>query len=701
MTIPVIDGTTKTIGRKLLLVVLPCLLLGAVAMFSVFEHFTARDRMAALGARLDGFAVTQGAALAKPLWEFDTMAVDRQVRSFADMPELFSAELFGPDGRSMARATGHDRDGYRHLVRKVVPLVQRTPGGEFTVGRLDIAFHDARVQSELAGQRTGAALVLSGAFLVVTIVSLAAVRHLVTLPLDRLRNSLRYNAGALMREPLVWSGRDELSEVVDAYNLLLAEIDLRTEDIHRLANLDPLTGLPNRRLLEDRIGHALALAERQQRSIALLFADIDNFKVINDTMGHKLGDELLRVVGARISGAVRGMDTVARWGGDEFVIMVEGLQSAGEAASVAEKLIEAVGLPVEMDGNQLRVGLSMGISLYPQDGGDITTLIKNADMALFEAKGRGRNTFQFYDHAMNARALRRLDIEMALRQAIALDQLELHYQPKIASATGALAGVEALVRWRRPGEGLVQPDEFIPLAEESDLIVAIGDWVMREACRQVKAWKAKGLGEIAVAVNLSPRHFRHERDLDALLRIVEESGVRPELIEIEVTETTFMHEPETVILYLQRLRERGFGIAIDDFGSGYSSLSYLRRLPITALKIDRSFVMDIHPDSDNIEIIRAIIAMANAMGLDLIAEGVETRHQFEILRRADCGMVQGYYFSRPLPPAELEGQLVRHEHDHAGHDHASAPRLSLRAPKDEPPKEGMAPPDLATAFAAG
>ena len=502
-------------------------------------------------------------------------------------------------------------------------------------------------------------MVLSGAFLLLAGVSLLAVRRLVANPLRRLRDSLHHNASVLTREPLVWTGQDEVGEVVYAYNQLLSEIDQRTEDIHHLAYHDPLTGLPNRRLLEDRIGHAIAVAERQHRTIALLFADIDNFKVVNDTLGHKQGDALLRVAAERMSGIMRGMDTIARWGGDEFVIVIENLSLAGEASSVAEKLIEAVGIPIHLGSNLLRIGVSVGISLYPQDGIDVTTLVKNADMALFEAKGRGRNTFHFFDQAMNARAMRRLDVEMALRQAITLGQLELHYQPKITSASGAIAGVEALIRWRRPGEGLIQPDEFIPLAEESDLIVAVGEWVLKEACAQIRDWQARGVGDVHVAVNLSPRHFRHERDLDGIMAVVDAAGVPPSLIEIEVTETTLMHEPEKVIGFLQRLRDHGFGIAIDDFGSGYSNLSYLRRLPITTLKIDRAFVMDIEHNEDNVEIIRAIIAMANALGLGLVAEGVETERQFAFLRGSDCAVVQGYYFSRPLPPGDLEALLPK------------------------------------------
>jgi diguanylate cyclase (GGDEF)-like protein len=543
---------------------------------------------------------------------------------------------------------------YHDTFTRDMELTHRSAGNQHLAGRLTVTFHDGLVRQDLADQRRGGLLVLGGAFLLLAIASLVAVRRLVAVPLGRLRDSLRHNAVSAQREHLAGSSHDELGEVMYAYNQLLTEIDQRSHDIQHLAYHDPLTGLPNRRLLEDRLGHAVAVAERQGRSVAVLFADIDNFKVVNDTLGHKIGDELIRIVATRLTASTRSMDTVARWGGDEFVVVVENIASPGEAASISEKITEAVGQPIDLGNNLLRIGVSLGISLYPQDGQDVTTLVKNADMALFEAKGRGRNTFHFFDQTMNSRALRRLEIEMALRQAIDHDQLELHYQPKIETTSGRLTGVEALVRWRRPGEGLVPPDQFIPVAEESDLVVAIGDWVLREACAQILRWRAKGLGDIHVAVNLSPRHFRRDEDVDDIIRVVESSGVPARLIEIELTESTLLHDPGRVAEHLKRLRDQGFGIAIDDFGTGYSNLSYLRRLPITTLKIDRSFVMDIEQNADNGEIIRAIIAMANTLGLALVAEGVETEGQLAFLRRCSCEVAQGFYFARPMPPADIE-----------------------------------------------
>jgi diguanylate cyclase (GGDEF)-like protein len=648
----------RDIATKLLLLILPGMLIGSVAMFLAFERIDARGRMAALQLRLDTFSLTLSAALVKPLWEFDDVTVERLFDATGEVAELAEARLYNGDNALVAEARGHHAvPADAVLLRRVVPLSHQSVGNPIDLGRLEVAFDDQQVRTQMRDQRTAGLLVLLGALLLLGGATLLAVRRVVARPLRRLRDSLYRNASTQGREPLVWRGHDEVGEVVDAYNQLLAEIDQHSRDIHHLAYHDSLTGLPNRQLLEDRLGHAIAVAERHGRQIAVLFADIDNFKVVNDTLGHKQGDRLLKTVAERIGAAVRGMDTVARWGGDEFVLVLETIGGPGEAANVAEKLIEAIGAPVALNTTLIRIGVSIGISLYPQDGRDVTALIKNADMALFEAKGRGRNTYHFFDQAMNSRALRRLDIAVALRHAIAQDQLELHYQPKVRTQDGAIVGAEALVRWRRPGEGLIPPGEFIPQAEESDLIVALGEWVVRRACAQIRSWRDRGFGDIAVAVNLSPRHFQRERDIERVIALVEAAGVAPSLIEIEVTESTVMRDPELAIALLWRLRERGFGIAIDDFGSGYSNLGYLRRLPIRTLKIDRTFVGDIEQGRDGAEIVRAIIAMANALGLGLVAEGVETEAQFHFLREAKCAVVQGFYFSRPLPVEAFEQML--------------------------------------------
>jgi len=672
MMVRLINRIRRRIGGKLLLAVIPGLLLGTIVMLLAFLEYSHREHAAALKLRLDSFAVTQSASLVRPLWQFDSATVDQLFHSYGDLPELLDAQVLGVDGKVLAVAHGRDPSGYQQTFRREVPLVRRSPDGDYVVGRLIVVFHDGVVRSEEAEQRLAGISVLIATFVLVAAATSLAVRRLVARPLRRLRDSLHHNAATQSREPLVWHGDDEVGEVVHAYNQLLSEINQHTRDIHRLAYQDALTDLPNRRLLEDRLSHAIVLAERQHRAIAVLFVDIDNFKVVNDTLGHKLGDELIKVVAERVSNTLRMMDTVARWGGDEFVILVESVASSGEAASVCEKIIEAVGVPINLGNNLLRIGASVGISLYPQDGTDVTTLIKSADLALHEAKGRGRNSFHFFDAGMNTRALRRLDIEGALRQAMQLGQLELHYQPKIGIASGELDGAEALIRWRRPGEGLIPPDEFIPLAEESDLIVAIGDWVLREACKQILAWRAKGMGDIQVAVNLSPRHFRQDKDVEAIVAVVTAAGVYPRLIEIELTENTVMDDPERVVVLLRQLRNRGFHIAIDDFGCGYSNLGTLRKLPITTLKIDRSLVTGIEQHDGSAQIVRAIIAMGDALGLRLVAEGVECDRQLSILRKFGCGIAQGYLLARPMPAAEFE------QYFHANHGDAVAVAPSLR-----------------------
>ncbi len=366
------DRLRPSIATKLLLVILPCMLAGAVVMFLAFERWNRAERLSALQSRLDGFAVAQAASLVKPVWEFDAETVDRLFRSYGDVPELLSAELRDPQGTVVASVRSRHPLPHDRTFSRDIDLVHRAAGGPIAAGHLTVAFDDGLVQRELTEQRQGGLLVLTGAFLLLAVATLVAVRHLVGAPLRRLRDSLRHNAQSGQHSQLDWRRRDEVGEVMYAYNQLLTEIDQRSRDIQHLAYHDPLTGLPNRRLLEDRLGHALAVAERQNRSVAVLFADVDNFKVVNDTLGHKVGDELIRIVATRLAASTRSMDTVARWGGDEFVVVVENIASPGEAASISEKIIESIGQPIDLGNNLLRIGVSLGISLFPQDGQDVT-----------------------------------------------------------------------------------------------------------------------------------------------------------------------------------------------------------------------------------------------------------------------------------------------------------------------------------------
>ena len=428
--------------------------------------------------------------------------------------------------------------------------------------------------------------------------------------------------------------------------------------IEHLAYHDALTGLPNRPLFMDRLRIAMAQANRDRRKVAVLFFDLDRFKVINDSLGHSVGDELLRAVGGRIQDCVRDGDTLARLGGDEFTLLLPAVTQATDATRVAQKLIDTFKAPFQVDSRELFITSSIGISHYPDDAQDAETLLKNADTAMYGAKERGRDTFQLYTAAMNPQALERLALENSLRKALALNQFVLHYQPIIDAASGELHGTEALLRWHHPDTGLVRPKDFIEMAELTGIILSISPWLLRTACAQTKAWQASH-PRLSVGVNLSARQFLQPRLVDEVREALEVSGLAAECLELEITEGLAMQNAEITNETLRALKELGVRISIDDFGTGYSSLGYLRRFAIDTLKIDQSFVRDIHVDPGDAAIVTTVIAMASSLGLRVVAEGVELEEQHSFLRAHRCDLVQGYLFGAPMPPAELAELLVR------------------------------------------
>ena len=419
------------------------------------------------------------------------------------------------------------------------------------------------------------------------------------------------------------------------------------------AEHDFLTGLPNRMLLNDRVGQAIALAARHTKRVAVLFLDLNGFKHINDSLGHPTGDKLLQSIAKRLVDCIRGSDSVSRQGGDEFVILLLDLERAEDAAITARRMLEAVALPHRIDQHDLHVTASIGVSVYPDDGLDADTLIKNADTAMYQAKENGRRNIQFFKSAMNARAVERQFLEEGLRWALERQEFALHYQPKVNLMTGAIAGAEALIQWTHPTRGPINPAAFIPVAEECGLILPIGAWVLREACAQARAWMDVGLSVKSMAVNVSAMEFRDKNFLNNLFAILDETGLDPRSLELELTESVLMKHAAFTASILQTLRKRGVKVAIDDFGTGYSSLSYLQRFPVDALKIDQSFVRQISTAGDDTTIVKAVIGMARGLKLRIIAEGVETLEEVAFLRAYRCEEAQGHYFSRPVPSQQF------------------------------------------------
>ncbi|MBS1157790.1 MAG: putative signal transduction protein containing a rane domain, an and a domain [Proteobacteria bacterium] len=430
------------------------------------------------------------------------------------------------------------------------------------------------------------------------------------------------------------------------------------QKMSHLAQHDFLTGLPNRLLLTERLSQAIGLAQRHRKQVGLLFLDLDYFKNVNDSLGHLIGDQLLQSVAGRLATCVRNTDTVCRQGGDEFVILLAEIEQPRDAAQVAEKLLASLLLPHLIEGHELHVTLSIGISIYPNDGISADSAMQNADTAMYYAKANGRNNYQFFTGDMNTRAVQRLLVENSLRRALSMGEFELHYQPKMNIASGRMIGSEALLRWKDPKLGMIYPGQFIPIAEECGLIVPIGRWVLREACRQVQAWLAAGLPAVPVSVNISAVEFRHPGFLEGVAEILRETGLPARYLELELTESILMHEAESSESTLTALKVMGLKLAIDDFGTGYSSLSYLNRFPIDTLKIDQSFVRDITSNTDNATIVSAVIGMGQKLKQQVIAEGIETAEQLAFLRKEKCDGGQGFLFSYPVSAENFAALLV-------------------------------------------
>ncbi len=433
----------------------------------------------------------------------------------------------------------------------------------------------------------------------------------------------------------------------------ISELKRRDRELHRMAYHDALTGIPNRELFQQRVDQALSNARGRGLTVAVMWLDLDHFKSVNDSLGHPAGDALLKCVAGRLRACFRDIDTVARVGGDEFAIVLSNLNRPETATTLASRLLQVISQPVNFNGQQIITGISIGVATAPTDGEDTATLIKNADLALYRAKTDGRGTVRFFEAEMDARAQARRTLEIGLRQSIAKNELELHYQPQIDIFTNEIVGFEALVRWRHPEHGLIPPSEFIPLAEETGIIIRLGEWVLRRACIDAQTWPAS----IKVSVNVSPAQFRNRDLTQTVADILEQTGLAPHRLELEITESILLRDVEANLKTLHELKKLGIRIAMDDFGTGYSSLGNLRSFPFDKIKIDRSFVGDLESNPDAVSIVRAVVGLGHSLGMATCAEGVETREQLAYLRSEGCSEVQGYYYSKPKPAAEIDKMI--------------------------------------------
>jgi diguanylate cyclase (GGDEF)-like protein len=685
-----------SIRRKLVAITMLTSLFALLVACAAFVAYETTAFRRSLIAELVSLADVVGQNSTAALSFEDVRAAEENLGALAASPHVEAATLLLRDGRVLAiyhrpgapslaldvAADGHVFSGEHLLLSRAVLLE-----GD-VVGRVLIQSDLGALHDRLFRYGWIVLAILTAASLAAFILS-SRIQEVISQPIRELVATVRrVSADKDFAARAVKRSDDEIGALVDGFNDMMAEVQERDralrlareelehrvqdrtlelqqeidarkrveETIRHLAYYDSLTGLPNRLLFYDRLSQALAHADRSGRPIGVLFLDLDRFKNVNDTLGHAVGDDVLRRVAQRLRECVRAGDTVARLGGDEFPIILEGITGTKDAVLVAQKIAERLKPALEIEGHELHVSASIGICMFPADGRDAETLVKNADAALYRAKDQGRNNYQLYTAGMNARALESLVLENSLRRALERDEFVIHYQPQVEPRTGALLGMEALVRWQHAELGLVPPRRFIPLAEETGLVIQLGEWVLRTACEQNRAWQEAGLPAVRVAINLSARHFAQRDFAGTVRRVLEETRLESRYLELELTENVLMEQAPDSVDALHQLREMGVRVCIDDFGTGYSSLSYLKRLPISALKIDQSFVADIPRDPEDTAIASLIITMAHNLNLQVVAEGVETAAQFAFLAES-CDGVQGFLLGRP-EPAEQATRLL-------------------------------------------
>ncbi len=659
-----------SLKSKLTLVLTLTSVLVLSAAFLAFFFFERASSRAALARDLASLAEVVSANSTAALSFEDARSATEILSTLRLRPNVESAALYTASGQPFA--------SYRrtNAAAEPLPSAPGPPGSRVEAGHL-LLYHPVVHGDERIGmlfmradtaeldarlRRYGAAvlvlMLLGAAGTVLLAGRMQAVISRPILQLARAAEAVSVAKDYSIRVPR--EGDDEIGGLTEAFNGMLSQIEIREAQLQHQAFHDALTGISNRALLNDRLALALVQAHRSRHSVAVLFLDLDRFKLVNDSLGHSIGDDLLRAVAVRLQGTIREADTLARLGGDEFLFVLPSIHGEADAALVAAKILHDLRRPFVIAGRELFVTASIGISLYPVDGTDGETLIKNADVAMYRAKEQGRDSYHLYKPELHRRAVARMTLENQLRAAAARQEFRLYYQPIVDFRTGAIVGSEALIRWNHPERGLVLPAEFIPVAEETGLIHSLGAWVLRTGCAQAQAWDREGHPPIRVSVNLSARQLQNEELVPQIAGILEETGLDPGRLELEITESVAMENADHTVVTLNRMKRLGLRLTIDDFGTGYSSLSYLKKFPLHALKIDRSFVQDITTDPKDFAVALAIIALGRGLSIDVIAEGVETEEQRALLKAHGCDALQGFLFSRPLPPDAFSALLGRH-----------------------------------------
>jgi len=646
-----------SIRATVMLAIAGAVLLPSAALWRLDQQLTRETHEPLIAQSRKSLLATTAAALVEPVWTIDENLARVVAQQALENPSVLRIRLVEnrPNTPPMLLAKPGQPEGTG------VPLKLPISREGTMLGELEMWFDPAEIDRVLAG-RTTAVLQLAALQILVSLALLVPVMAFRLLgPIRRLKRQASDIASRADVPPMVWHQRDELGELGNHLNVvhgqiddLFAQLEAKQAELHQMALHDALTGLPNRRLFAELTQAAVSVAQRDHTRLALLFVDIDRFKSINDSLGHAVGDQVLQTLAARLRAAARSADVVCRQSGDEFTVLVRNVQEWEEVAALADRMLKESERPMPVHGRDVVVSASIGIAVFPDDATTHDDLVRHADAAMYAAKNLGRARYSFYRAEFNTQLQATLEMEKALLLALQNQEFELHYQPLVRARDGALCGCEALLRWRHPTRGMVSPGEFIPAAEQCGLISELGAFSIRTACAQIARWRAAGLVFGPVAVNVSALEFRHHRLLDIVTRAMADNKVQPHELEIELTESVLMTDTDNTQRIVDRLQALGLRMAVDDFGTGYSSLAYLKRLHPSKIKIDRAFVKDLPSDADDRVLVPAIVQLARALGISVVAEGVETEAQRDFLDGCGCDVLQGFLISRPVPAPAFE-----------------------------------------------